>query len=47
MNLQSQSIYVHKKTISNNIYLIHVEDNASGEQVGDNENIIVENLFKI
>ena len=46
MNLQSQAIYIHKKTFSNNVYLF-LEDGASGEQVGDIENIIVKNLFKI
>ena len=35
MNLQSQVIYVPKKTILNNVYIL--EDGASGEQVGEIE----------
>ena len=46
MYLQSQAIYVHKKTNSKERISI-VEDGGSDEQVGDIEKIIVKNLFKI
>ena len=45
MNLQSEAIFVHKKTIQT--MYIYLEDGASGEQVGDFEKITVKNLFKI
>jgi hypothetical protein len=45
MNLQSQTVYVHKKNFKQCICIL--EDGASGEQVGDIEKIVVKNLFKI
>ena len=44
MNLQSQAIYAYKK-IKQHICIL--EYNASGEKVGDIENIIVKNFFEI
>ena len=46
MNLQSLSIYVHKKTNFKQRISI-LEDGASGEQVGDIEKTIRKNLFKV
>ena len=46
MNLQSQAILcIQKQKFKQRISIL--EDGASGEQVGDIEKIIVENLFKI
>ena len=43
MNLQSQAIYVHKKKFKQCISIL--EDSASGEKVGNIEDIIIKNLF--
>jgi hypothetical protein len=45
MNLQSQAVYVHKKQFQTHTCIL--QDGASGEQVGDIEKIIVQNLFEI
>jgi hypothetical protein len=45
MNLQSQTIYVHRKKFKQRICIL--EDGASGKQMGDIEKIIVKNLFKL
>jgi hypothetical protein len=45
MNLQSQAVYVHKKKFQTT-YICILKDSASGEQVGDIEEIIVKNLLK-
>jgi hypothetical protein len=45
MNLQSQAVYVHKKKFKHRICIL--QDGASGEQMGDIEKIIVQNLFEI
>jgi hypothetical protein len=46
MNLQSQAVYVHKKQFQT-MYICILQDGASGEQVGDIEKILVQNLFEI
>ena len=45
MNLQSQAIYVNDFFFKQR--MIIVEDGANGEEVGDIEKIMVQNLFKI
>jgi hypothetical protein len=45
MNLQSQAVYVHNFFFKQRICIL--QDGASGEQVGDIEKTIVQNLLEI